>query len=535
VQSADGKSRAIDDALQLHQATGVDGDDGGCAGLLDGIDLGTRHGAGDLWEFDRECSAETAAFLGDVHFSQREALNFRQQFSRTRLDAQLAQGVAAVVIGDDTVESRSHILDAGHFEQESRKLPDSRLQTMDLGEQRGIVLEDVREMMRDHGCARAGGHDDVFRIAEDVQEMPGDGARFVRIAGVEGGLAAAGLGFWKIHLVAQALQHLSDGDADLRENLIHDAGDKQRDASTHWGEFNMPAEFRIGAVELITQPCEDNYIALEQGNILYFPRTPFVFGEEERELLRNTGLSSSSHHKNIAYRPAEDKVTGFDPAAVADPEKLRQAMRLYSERALVFLWKLLPRYMEKARIDFASFRPQEEEGRDLATKKRNDLLHVDAFPTRPTGGDMILRFFTNIHPTKPRVWMTSDPFGVLAPQYASAAGLGEVARHPKGSLGARVLGAFGGVDAKRSAYDRFMLGFHDYLKFNGEYQESCAKYRFEFPPDSTWMVFTDVVPHSVLSGRYALEQTVIVRRDTLARRENAPIEILQGLCGRPLA
>ena len=301
----------------------------------------------------------------------------------------------------------------------------------------------------------------------------------------------------------------------------------------------MPAEFKMEAVELVTisdiQPREENYLALERGNILYFPRTPFAFPEEERELLRSTGLSSSSHHKNIAYRPAEDKVTGFDPAAVPDPGKLRDAMRVYSERALAFLWKLLPRYMEQARIDFASFRPQEEEGRDLPTKKRNDLLHVDAFPTRPTGGDMILRFFTNIHQTKPRVWTTSDPFSVLAPRYASAAGLGEVASHPKGSLGARVLGAFGGVDAKRSAYDRFMLGFHDYLKFNGEYQESCAKYRFEFPPDSTWMVFTDVVPHSVLSGRYALEQTVIVRRDTLARRENAPIEILQGLCGRQLA
>jgi hypothetical protein len=292
-------------------------------------------------------------------------------------------------------------------------------------------------------------------------------------------------------------------------------------------------------VELITvtgtQPCEDNYIALEQGNILYFPQTPFAFPEEQRELLRSTGLSSSSHHKNIAYRPAEDKVTGFDPAAVPDPEKLRDVMRSYSERALAFLSKLLPRYMEKGRIDFASFRPQEEEGRDLPTKKRNDLLHVDAFPTRPTGGDMILRFFTNIHQTKPRVWETSDPFGVLAPQYASAAGLGEVARHPKGSLASRVVGAFGGVDAKRSAYDRFMLGFHDYLKFNGEYQESCAKYRFEFPPDSTWMVFTDVLPHSVLSVRYALEQTVIVRRESLAQCENAPIEILQRLCGRQLA
>jgi len=292
-------------------------------------------------------------------------------------------------------------------------------------------------------------------------------------------------------------------------------------------------------VELITvaeaEPREDYYLGLERGNILYFPRTPFAFPEEDRDLLRSTALSSSSHHKNVAYRPAEDKVTGFDPAAVPDPGKLRGVMRSYSERALAFLWKLLPRYMEKARIDFASFRPQEEEGRDLPTKKRNDLLHVDAFPTRPTRGDMILRFFTNIHPVKARVWMTSDPMGALAPRYAKGAGLQDVAAHPNGSLASRVLGAFGGVDAKRSPYDRFMLGFHDYLKFNNEYQSNCAKYRFEFPPDSTWMVFTDVVPHAVLSGRYALEQTVIVSRESLAARENAPIEILQTLCGQRLA
>jgi hypothetical protein len=292
-------------------------------------------------------------------------------------------------------------------------------------------------------------------------------------------------------------------------------------------------------VELITvseaEPREEYCLALERGNILYFPRTPFAFGEEERELLRKTGLSSSSHHKNVAYRPAEDKVTGYDPGAVSNPEALRAVMRAYSERVLAFLWKLLPRYMENARIDFASFRPQEEEGRDLPTKKRNDLLHVDAFPTRPTRGDMILRFFTNIHPTKARVWMTSDPMGVLAPRYAKDAGLEGVAMQPKGAWKDRVAGMFGSVDAKRTAYDRFMLGFHDYLKFNGEYQQSCAKYRFEFPPDSTWMVFTDVVPHAVLSGRYALEQTVIVARESLAGRENAPIEILEGICGRPLA
>lgn len=283
------------------------------------------------------------------------------------------------------------------------------------------------------------------------------------------------------------------------------------------------------------EPREENYLALERGNILYFPRTPFDLPHHDRDLLRTTALSSSSHHKNIAYRPTADKVTGYDPAAVRDVEKLRAVMRAYSERALGFLSKLLPRYMEKAKIDFASFRPQEEQGRDLPTKKRNDLLHVDAFPTRPTRGNLILRFFTNINPAAQRVWITSDPMAMLAPRYAKDAGLWNAASHPNGSFAGRLLGMFGGIDAKRSPYDRFMLGFHDYLKFNRDYQQNCAKYRFEFPPDSTWMVFTDIVPHAVLSGRYALEQTVIVSRDSLVARENAPIEILQGLCGKPLA
>ncbi len=189
----------------------------------------------------------------------------------------------------------------------------------------------------------------------------------------------------------------------------------------------MPGEINMEAVELITvgevQAARRKLsgAGTRQHSVLSADAVR-VAGRRARNFARHRTFVSSLH-KNIAYRPAADKVTGFDPAAVSDPEKLRGVMRPYSERALAFLWKLLPRYMEKARIDFASFRPQEEEGRDLPTKKRNDLLHVDAFPTRPTRGDMILRFFTNIHQTKPRVWITSDPMGTLAPRYARDAGL----------------------------------------------------------------------------------------------------------------
>src|SRR5579864_4028307 len=293
------------------------------------------------------------------------------------------------------------------------------------------------------------------------------------------------------------------------------------------------------AVELVTvsdvQPCEEHYLQLERGNILCFPRTHFPLSDDERDVLRATSLTGGSLHKNIAYRPAADKVTGFDKSSAQDSEKLRDVLRAYSQRALGLLRKLLPRYMEGCRVDFASFRPQEEEGRDLPTKKRNDLLHVDAFPTRPTKGDLILRVFTNINKTKPRVWLTSDPFQPLARRYAMDAGLPQFAERPAGPWLNKLLHAAGLPVADRSAYDRFMLSFHDYLKFNQQYQRDCAKYRFEFPPGSTWMVFTDIVPHAVLSGQHALEQTVIVRRESLAAPQHAPIEILEALCGRPLA
>ena len=67
---------------------------------------------------------------------------------------------------------------------------------------------------------------------------------------------------------------------------------------------------------------------------------------------------------------------------VRDPSHVRN----YSQSVTAFLTGFLSPYNGQWQLDYASFRPQEEEGRDLPTKKRNDLLHVDAFPTRPTGG-----------------------------------------------------------------------------------------------------------------------------------------------------
>lgn len=276
---------------------------------------------------------------------------------------------------------------------------------------------------------------------------------------------------------------------------------------------------------------------LERGGILLFPNTPFVISDDDRRALLNTGQADGNFHKNIAYRPARDAVSGLGKTMPGEQQAVHRALRNYSRNAIAMLESVLAPYQQSWRTDYASFRSIEEEGRDLPLKKRNDLLHTDAFPTRPTNGGLILRIFTNVNPQKERVWVTSDPFAALAPQYAQAAGLAAIASAPRNSLAhriKRIAHAAGLPVVDRSPYDEFMLGFHDFLKTNEAYQRDCPKYRFAFPPNATWLVFTDVVPHSVLSGRFALEQTMIVPRGSLLQPECAPAAILEQLSGVPL-
>jgi hypothetical protein len=278
---------------------------------------------------------------------------------------------------------------------------------------------------------------------------------------------------------------------------------------------------------------------LEAGNILYFPATPFALPEESKEILKNLSFSGRAIHKNIAYRTAADRITGIagDPAL---SDRIRAIFRDYSRNVIQFVSELLPEYSRAWRLDYASFRPVEEQGRDLPLNKRNDLIHTDAFPSRPTYGDLILRVFTNISVSKTRVWITSEPFRIVAERYARDAGLDRIASSASSPMGrlshtsTRALRTIGLPVVPRSAYDQFMLRFHDYLKHNSDFQANCEKQRFEFPPGSTWLVFTDVVPHSVQSGQHALEQTFIISRRSLADTESAPVSILERLYAKPL-
>jgi hypothetical protein len=77
-----------------------------------------------------------------------------------------------------------------------------------------------------------------------------------------------------------------------------------------------------------------------------------------------------------------------------------------------------------------------------------------------------------------------------------------------------------------------MHSCHNAMKEDANFQENTPKNRWEFPPNSSWMVFTDCVSHAVLSGQYALEQTLLVPPSALIEPQRSPLAIVEYMTGR---
>lgn len=274
------------------------------------------------------------------------------------------------------------------------------------------------------------------------------------------------------------------------------------------------------------------YGKLEAGNILFMNYVPIHFSQDDYQFLISHHQTCVTTRKNIAYRPLQDVLTGV--AHDEDRGRLQRIMRDFSMQSVQLLSRLFARYAEGWKVDYASLRPFEEQGRNLSLHARNDLLHFDAFPGRPTHGDRIMRFFINLNPTRPRVWFTSDGFDQLVVLFAEKAGLVEMGRRaaaPSRRQLAKV-GRFVRLPQfRRSAYDVVMHRFHNFLKENDDFQKNYPKQRVEFPPLSSWIVFTDSVSHAVLSGQMAIEQTFIVPCYLTTRPEEGPAGILERLAG----
>jgi len=264
--------------------------------------------------------------------------------------------------------------------------------------------------------------------------------------------------------------------------------------------------------------------ALEQGDVLHFPRLAFVLQEDERRFLDPTMLGRS---KNISLDPSTGSLRGAR-IDETDSRHLQRLLSRYATSSGQLLRCLLPTYesgLERART---SFRPTEIVGRRTSWRKDDTRLHVDSFPSSPTQGKRILRVFTNVNPQgQTRNWRLGEPFANLVGRYLP------VIRGPFWGSD-RVLAVVRVTKRRRTPYDHYMLQLHDRMKADAQYQSSVAQRACEFPAGSTWMVFTDVVSHAATSGQYAFEQTFHLPVSVMQNPSRAPLRVLESLRGREL-
>ena len=238
---------------------------------------------------------------------------------------------------------------------------------------------------------------------------------------------------------------------------------------------------------------------LESGKIVYFPKYAFNLKPNELALLSESILAPKE--KNISYDYAKNRLTGVaDDKAELKP-LTNQFMHRFAEYAKELIDEMIPQYNESIIWGRTSYRPAEVRGRKTSKRKDDTKLHVDSFSASPVNGLRILRIFANINPNgEPRVWHVGEPFINLITKFAKDI-------PPYSQIHAKFLKLIKKTKTLRSGYDHYMINLHDNMKLDLDYQEKVAKKRIDFPPESTWIVFTDHVSHAALSGQYLLEQT----------------------------
>lgn len=278
--------------------------------------------------------------------------------------------------------------------------------------------------------------------------------------------------------------------------------------------------------------------AMERAEVVFYERCPVALPDEADLEFMRSGLPRELQVKNISYHPESDSIPRFE-AAPEVKDRIERILRTHGQRVEAFLRRTCPDYVPGWTLGTTSFRSIEEQGRKLKPRSSNELVHVDAGAYGATNGARILRFFVNIHPTRDRVWGTKGSFNDIMsrhPELWEAARAGKprvrIDKGPLDKLYSGFIGALGSlyplvrvIDS--SPYDRSMRRIHNFMKENAGFRDSREHYReIHFPPLSSWMVFTDGISHSVLTGQHALVTTVLVPLANCRSPEITPYHVL---------
>jgi hypothetical protein len=263
---------------------------------------------------------------------------------------------------------------------------------------------------------------------------------------------------------------------------------------------------------------------LEQGGVLFLPQLRFQLQDKEGAFLSPDTVDKS---KNVNFDINTGRLRGTSlegPAA----QDLKAMIARFATCSQQLVSHLLPHYGASLRTARTSYRPVEVLGRPGSWRKDDTRLHVDAFPATPVREQRIFRVFSNINPNgKPRAWRLGESFDAIAKRFMPGI-------KPPLPGSSQLLQLLHLTKSRRSAYDHYMLQLHDHMKADLQYQRESEQMNFNFPPGSTWVVYTDLVSHAAMGGQYLLEQTFYLPVTGMQDPARSPQRQLEQLTGRTL-
>ena len=280
-----------------------------------------------------------------------------------------------------------------------------------------------------------------------------------------------------------------------------------------------------GQSPVVAETCYRSAQALEAGQILFLPGYGFSVPASYQPLFSSPILQRGS--KNVSYSPTTGKLYGT-AGRRQRLSILEEMMRRFATFAQKTVTRLLPIYRTGLVPARTSFRPIEIESRPMPWRKDDKRLHIDAFPSSPIQGNRILRLFCNVNPAgQTHLWRIGEPFEQTAGRFLPSI-------KPPFPFSSVALMLTSTTKSRRTFYDHIMLGLHDRMKRDHRYQEEAEQVKVEFPAGSTWLAFTDQVPHAVTRGQYQLEQTFLLDISRLHDQSTSPLHVLERLAGRRL-
>jgi len=280
-----------------------------------------------------------------------------------------------------------------------------------------------------------------------------------------------------------------------------------------------------GQSPVVAETCYRSAQALEGGQILFLPRYGFSVPGSYQPLFSSPILQRGS--KSVSYSSSTGKLYGTASTGQT-LSSLEEMMRKFANFAQKTVTRLLPIYRTGLVRARTSFRPTEIETRPMPWRKDDKRLHIDAFPSSPIQGNRILRLFCNVNPAgETHLWRIGEPFEQTAGRFLPSI-------KPPFPFSSVALMLTSTTKSRRTFYDHIMLCLQDRMKRDQRYQEEAEQAKVEFPASSTWLAFTDQIPHAAMRGQYQLEQTFLLDINRLHDQSTAPLYVLEKLAGRKL-